>query len=83
MLKGPKEYLAKMVQGTELPFTVLYFTCLFGTLYGALTSSYIYSVIFSAGQLGALSWYLPCVMSLCTTHSQNFDPFGRDFAYVS
>ena len=58
MLKGPKDYLAKMMQGAELPFTALYFTCLLGTLYGALTSSYIYSVLFSAGQLGALSWYL-------------------------
>lgn len=57
MLKGPQEFLSSRLTQTELPFTVLYFGCLFGTLYGALTSSYILSVLFSAGQFSALMWY--------------------------
>merc|ERR1711865_503284 len=48
MLKGPAEFAAAQIKPEQLPFTAMYGASLFGTLYGALTSSYIFSVLFSA-----------------------------------
>lgn len=44
MLKGPAEFVAAQLSQAMLPFTAMYGAALFGTLYGALTSSYIFSV---------------------------------------
>ena len=44
MLKGPAEFVAAQLSPEMLPFTGMYGGALFGTLYGALTSSYILSV---------------------------------------
>ena len=58
MLKGPAEFLVSRTTPEQWPVSLMYSACLVGTLYGALTSSYLFSAIFSIGQASGLLWYL-------------------------
>lgn len=41
-----------------MPSLTVRWCCVHSQLYGALTSSYLFSAMFSAGQFSALTWYL-------------------------
>lgn len=59
LLWGPVNHLRHLFSAGRLPFTCMYFTTLFGTLYFAVWLKYtLLTVIFAIGQVITLVWFV-------------------------
>jgi len=59
MLWGPTNHLKHLINVERLPFTISYSITLFGTIYYSVwVKSYVFTLVFSILQIGALLWYV-------------------------